>query len=376
MAKKSLVGSEAQYRATIDSMGELIHVIDSDFKILLINKALEGALKDMGLENDVVGKNLLKAFPYHLDKVRGEYEQVFKTGKKLITEEVTLVAGRGVVTETRKIPVKEGKDIVGVVTIIRDITERRLAEDKLRESAERFRSLVLNSSDLIMVVDPQGKMTYVSPSVEQMYEYDSEQLLGRSIFDFIHPEDLRGIRADFAKVLKKRGVSEPVECRARQADGSWVYLECICNNLLDDPAVRGVVINSRNITAHKNSENELRKERDLAHKYLDVASVIMMVLDTNGNISLMNRKGCEILGYTEKELLGRNWFDNFVPEKDKARVKEVFKKLMAGERDLVEYYETPILTKDGKKRVIAWHNTLLEDDGKITGTLSSGLETT
>jgi PAS domain S-box-containing protein len=104
---------------------------------------------------------------------------------------------------------------------------------------------------------------------------------------------------------------------------------------------------------------------------------MFLVLDTNGKATLINKKGCEVLGYKEKEIIDKSWFDTFLPERNREKVKKVFYKLIAGEIEPVEYFENPVLTKDGEERLIAWHNTILRDShGNITGTLSSGLDIT
>ncbi|MBN2180350.1 MAG: PAS domain S-box protein, partial [Sedimentisphaerales bacterium] len=96
-----------------------------------------------------------------------------------------------------------------------------------------------------------------------------------------------------------------------------------------------------------------------------------------GIVTLINQKGCEILNYDEKDIIGKNWFDNFLPKEDGKKVKSIFKKIMSGELLSVEYFENPILTKEGKIRQIAWHNTVLKsENGKIVGTLSSGGDVT
>jgi len=105
--------------------------------------------------------------------------------------------------------------------------------------------------------------------------------------------------------------------------------------------------------------------------------VILIVIDTNGRISLINKKGCEVLGYEEEKIIGKDWFDHFLPERIRENTKSVFQKLLKGELEPVEYYENPVLTKIGEERIIAWHNTVLNDDeGHITGTLSSGEDVT
>ncbi len=126
------------------------------------------------------------------------------------------------------------------------------------------------------------------------------------------------------------------------------------------------------------AEDALHKERDRAQQYLDVAGVALVVIGADRKASLVNQKGCEILGYEkEDEIIDKAWFDNFVPERLRDEITRVFESLMAGEIEPVEYYEHPVLTKDGEERIVAWHNTILRDeDGKIYATLGSGEDVT
>jgi len=122
---------------------------------------------------------------------------------------------------------------------------------------------------------------------------------------------------------------------------------------------------------------DLRWERDMAKHYLDIAGVIILSLNNRGEITLINKKGCDILGWTERELIGKNWFDHFIPEKNREDIHDVFENLMAGAGKLVEYYINPVKTKDGKERIIAWYNTIKTDDhGQIIGVVSSGEDIT
>lgn len=105
--------------------------------------------------------------------------------------------------------------------------------------------------------------------------------------------------------------------------------------------------------------------------------MIIISLDERGNVSYINKKGCEVLGYSEEEILNKNWFNNFIPERVRKETLSVFRKLMNGEVKSTEYFESPVLTADGEERIISWHNTILKDEyGRITGTLSSGEDIT
>ena len=127
----------------------------------------------------------------------------------------------------------------------------------------------------------------------------------------------------------------------------------------------------------KKVEEALRQERNKAKKYLDVAGVILIVLNDSHTLNLINNKGFEILGYAENELIGKNWCDNFVPQACKEEVGEVLNGLLRGETKKYEYHENPIITKSGQERLIAWHNVVLWDEKKkIYAVLSSGEDIT
>ena len=133
----------------------------------------------------------------------------------------------------------------------------------------------------------------------------------------------------------------------------------------------------REIREREELQKLLRKERDTFRRYLDVAGVIIVALDRDGCVNLINKKGCEILGYPCEEILGKNWFENFVPQREREQVHRVFLQIIGGHANPVEYYENPVLTKSGEERLIAWHNTWLTDEaGGVIESLSSGEDIT
>ena len=110
---------------------------------------------------------------------------------------------------------------------------------------------------------------------------------------------------------------------------------------------------------------------------LDLVRLIVVVIDSEQKVSYINKKGCEILGHTKEDILGKNWFDNFLPEKLREDIKMVFSKLMSADIELAEYFDNVVLAKDGQEKIIGWHNALLKNDAdKIIGTLSLGEDIT
>jgi PAS domain S-box-containing protein len=152
------------------------------------------------------------------------------------------------------------------LAIIRDTTERKRIEKRLRESEGRFRALIQNALDVIMVTDADGTIRYLSPSVERTLGYRPEEMLGTNTGDYVHPDDLEKGFKELAEALAKPGVHPvAVETRVRHKDGTWRWLEGIANNLSEDPSVRGLVFNHRDVTGRKQAERELvRRAAELA----------------------------------------------------------------------------------------------------------------
>jgi PAS domain S-box-containing protein len=127
----------------------------------------------------------------------------------------------------------------------------------------------------------------------------------------------------------------------------------------------------------KLTERSLQEERDRARRYLEIAGVILVVLNSDQTVQLINRKGCEVLGYQPGEIIGKNWFDSFLPEKDIERTRATFVALISGNIEPGEFFENPVVTKNREERIIAWHNTVLRDQmNNIVATLSSGEDIT
>lgn len=120
---------------------------------------------------------------------------------------------------------------------------------------------------------------------------------------------------------------------------------------------------------------KLTETNETLSQYLNIAGTILITLDREGKVIMINKKGTEVFGYNKDEIEGKNLFKHFLPEKVRSKIKDIFNDLL--QNTLIEYHETPIVTKKGEERLIAWHNSILKDKkGNIIGTLSSGEDIT
>nr|MDQ5828085.1 PAS domain S-box protein [Chloroflexota bacterium] len=273
----------------------------------------------------------------------------------------------------------------GMVFNHRDVTERKQAEEAIRASEDRFRSLVQYASDIVTILDADGTIRYESPAIERILGYRPEELIGQNAFDYIHPEDVERVLGVFAEALKSRAVSPLVEFRFRHTDGSWCHLEAIGNNLLDDPNIRGMVVNSRDVTGRKRAEEEIRRLNEILEKLVaertaqleeavtelraseerfralvQHASDIIAVLDRDGTIRYMSPSVEQVLGYRPEEMIGKDCFVHMHPE-DVERMAHVFAK-EASRPGLNPSVEFRVRHADGSWRHLeAISNNLLHD---------------
>ncbi|RJQ58697.1 MAG: response regulator [Desulfobacteraceae bacterium] len=120
-----------------------------------------------------------------------------------------------------------------------------------------------------------------------------------------------------------------------------------------------------------------REQKERAQMYFDIAGAMLLALDLEGNVAAINNKGCRVLEYESGDIIGRQWFECFLPEKIGGKAKSVFDDVIQGKSHLVEYNEKPVLTKSGEERIIAWHNSLMHGpDRSIKGVFSSGEDIT
>jgi PAS domain S-box-containing protein len=175
-------------------------------------------------------------------------------------------------------------------------------------------SLIAYSFDLIMLVGRDGTILYVSPSAERMLGYAPTEVIGSTIFEYIHPEDLQRALDFYYTHVKSKSFSRLITLRVHHRDGSWRDLEAVGNNLLDDPAIQGIVISARDVTANKRLEVGLRRSEEYFRYITENTYDIISVLDASGITRYISPSIKRITGYEPQEIIGAPPFDYIHPD--------------------------------------------------------------
>jgi PAS domain S-box-containing protein len=257
-----------------------------------------------------------------------------------------------------------------------DITEHKRMEIALRESEEFNSSLLNNSPYPVLVLNSDTSIKYVNPALEKLTGFTSVELVGiKAPYPWLTQESLPKTRRQF-QIAMQRGPKWFAELFQKK-NGEYFWVEIRSTPVTYDGKFRYYMSSWVDITDRKQIEDALRREKERAERYLNVAGVMLATVNIDEEITLMNKKGCEILGYQAGELTKSNWFNTLVPERTRAEMKSVFRKLIAGENGPVIYYENPLLTRDGEERLIAFNNSVVKDtDGRVIGVLISGEDVT
>lgn len=267
--------------------------------------------------------------------------------------------------------------IMGLIVLVTGRYQRK--SEYAREATEqKYFNLIDQAADPIITIDGLGFIRSANPAVTWISGYEAKDVIGRHFLktNILVGESMSTASREF--LLLMRGDSRPpFELTMIHKDGKIFYAEANARKLRSEDGTVIIQVIFRDVTERKTSESSILKERNSVKNYLNIAGVMILALDRNQAVTLINKKGCEILGYREEEIVGFNWFDNFLPQGHIASAKENFKKVMSGETVIMQNSENFVVTKDGAERLISWHNTVVRDEkGAVTGTLSSGQDIT
>ncbi len=362
---------QTRLAAILESTTDFVATAGPDGRLLYMNRAGR-KLVGFGEEEDLTGLRIADKDQPHgsADFLQQGLATAVREGRW--SGETVLPTRDG-----REIPMSQvvlaHKDPDGSVaffsTIARDITERKRAQEALRRSEEWSRSLIENAPDMIAVLDADGTIRYGSPSVYRLLGYAPADLLEKSVFHFIHPDDLPNVSATLTRALQAPGSRQSAEFRLRNGGGRWLTLEGTGQSVRDASGRMTVVVNARDITERKRAEEKLFQSREMLRRIIDNIPQQVFWKDRDLTFLGCNALFAKTLGAAAPAaIVGKNDLD-FVP-------RNLAESYQADDRMVMETgtpklnYEEPLGTPDGRS---LWLKTskvpLLDRKGKVMGIL-------
>ena len=275
-------------------------------------------------------------------------EEVIKTKKPVTIED----NDKGKWWRTTICPVIDTTgNVVKLATYIQDITFYKEHEERSLEDQQKYYSfLVENSSDIITIIGIDGKIIYVSPSVERIFGFKSEELIGNNFLESIHPDEHSKLLKDFNEFIKTGFSRENlIEYRYKHKNGHWIYCQSTINNQLKNPIIKGIVANTRDISERKKIEEKIIENEERFRTLSDQSLMGIAIIQDN-NIKYLNNALLKMMGYSREEIMkqGVRIFTKIVhPDHYKFVMDQVTKK-QSGDQDVVNHYSVRIITKNGK----------------------------
>jgi PAS domain S-box-containing protein len=249
-------------RSILDNLPFLVWFKDRNGKYLHVNKAFADAYRLK--PEDIKGKTDFDlCSPDKALEFRRSDEEVINTGKRQFIEQIETLFDSDTNFETYKTPVfdNDGR-ITGIAGISREITDNSQMEKTLHEREEQFRALLQNSSDSISIINRQGKIIFESSEKNKISEFEIDELLHRPFVEMVHPDDVAYVRAVIKEALGNPGKQIKKEYRSLHKNKRWIYVESIFSNQLTNPAIKGIIVNSRDISDRKMAELKERVYHD------------------------------------------------------------------------------------------------------------------
>jgi len=255
------------------------------------------------------------------------------------------------------------------------IKEQKKMIDKL---SKHYLSIFEHSKVGIAYINPDGTFIDVNKRFQQTLGYTEQELLSLNFKEITHKDDLQKGLDLYKNSYTDGSDSFTLEKRYIRKDGKIVWADIFVNHIRDkDGKMIYSIAILNDISKRKKIQDTILDQTKTMQLYLDLVDVMIVALNEKGNITLVNRKACEVLGYSEELILGRNWFHNFICEEYRSQAIDLFLKTINKKAEIVEKLQYKVLCKDNEERVVLWRRAYVYDDEKnITGLISSGEDVT
>ncbi|MBM3158075.1 MAG: PAS domain S-box protein, partial [Chloroflexi bacterium] len=343
--------SELLATTTVEGMSDGVMLVGMDGKVTYVNRAFE---KMLGYSaSELVGTSAVELPTYRESKDKKKArEELLKVLEKGKTDSIDMV---GVTKDGIEIPISFSASVIKdnqgnpgtLVAVIRDITEHKKAEELLRYSEEYFRTLMENSLDAVTIMNEDGTIRYESPSYERLLGFKPEERVNGNLFERIHPDDIKRVAELFAEFLPDRGDVLHTEVRAQHKDGSWRSIEAMGSNLLDNPIVKGIVVNLRDVTERKRMEEALRESEERFRRLVNQAPDIIFRWSPDKGLEYVSPAVTGITGFTPGDLMADPLIGLELAKLSDSQLAEDYQRAVV-ERHSMRARELSFVRNDGK----------------------------
>jgi len=253
-----------------------------------------------------------------------------------------------------------------IANVLATAIDRARTEAALRSSEEHFRSLIENASDIVTVVGENGVFRYASPSVERVLGYGPSDLLERSAFDYVHPEDIALVAEALARAIQRPGSPQSAQFRFRAQDGSWRLLDAVGQARAERGGSAHLIVNARDVTERRRQERALRENKERLRTVIAGAPLVLFALDGHGVFTMVEGRGLDALGVRPALLVGRSAFELYA---DLPHALADVRRALAGETfsSVVEVFGVVFET---------WYSPVRDGDGPVAGVIGVGTDIT
>jgi PAS domain S-box-containing protein len=299
------------YQVTIlENVSDIVVTTDLDYKIKIWNKIAE----------DLYGISQSEAIGQHIGDLL-KFQFYNTTSKEALNDlhqnsiwkgEVSIVNRRGEIKHflhTVKYIYNDNGEKTGYLAVGRDITEKKIADEKLKESELFYRTLIADSMDGMILLNKEGRITFASPSVKNVLDYTVEDIVGRNGFEFVHPDDLTWAFDSFQREVDQNTEIKFITIRLLKKDGQWLWCTVRGHNLLDNPHVNSVVIYFHDDTLRKQAKDALQESETRFRSLIRDLQIGVFLSDREGNIIMCNKALCQMLSIPEEIVVGKNVYD-------------------------------------------------------------------
>lgn len=372
ITEQRLAEEKIRYLAMLtENVSDIIISQDSEYKVLSWNKAAE-ELYGYSAE-EMIGRRIAELLHFEFQGItRAEFfDQLNSNGSWRGESYVVNRFGKQItilITVT-KLTDADGR-VTGYVSVSKDITENRKAEQQIKQSELFYRNLISESLDGITLTDENGVISFSAPSGKEVLGFEPEEIMGRNVFEFVHPDDQEKARVAFRSELNLTYEFQFINVRLKKKSGDWLWCIVRARNMFQNPYVGRMVIYYHDDTLRKNAEDQFRQQAAI----LASVSDMLMITDFNLKILSWNKKAEQETGYAAEEVIGKFLGDVVRPDYGNITAKESAEIL---EKEGYWQGEINIINKRGvKMTILHTASYVLNEAGERVAMIGTGKDIT